>query len=76
MLSPKPVIVREKLELRDQMNAILRSDQIHRSVSLKNPDQNFVNSISWLNGIETPKCVSLPPIIVIPPYVCEVGKEF
>jgi hypothetical protein len=35
MLSPKPVIVREKLE-REEMNAILRSDQIHRSVSLKN----------------------------------------
>jgi hypothetical protein len=35
MLSPKPVIVREKLE-REEMNPILRSDQIHRSVSLKN----------------------------------------
>jgi hypothetical protein len=37
-LSPKPVIVREKLESEggSQMNAILRSDQIHRSVSLKN----------------------------------------
>jgi hypothetical protein len=34
-LSPKPVIVRETVDT-DQMNAILRSDQIHRSVSLKN----------------------------------------